>query len=150
MRNITDLISEDKKTDFKVLVKIQLENTTMDSELCIRETTSSYAKEQAIKTLKENNVNSFEIVSIVETNKIIRENNNFRENELDGKRIKLIQMGGNDPSPVEPGSEGTVLYVDDIGQLHMRWDNGGGLALIPGVDDYEVMESEQSLEEEII
>ena len=53
-----------------------------------------------------------------------------------GTRIKLINM--DDPwHPVEPGTEGTVQFVDDIGQIHMKWDNGRTLALVPGQDEFE-------------
>ena len=55
-----------------------------------------------------------------------------------GTRIKLIEM--NDPwNPVEPGTEGTVRLVDDIGQIHMKWDNGRTLALVPGQDEFEII-----------
>ena len=49
-----------------------------------------------------------------------------------GKRIKCIWM--NDPQPVEPQTKGTVDHVDDRGQLHVKWDNGRTLALIPHSD----------------
>jgi len=53
-----------------------------------------------------------------------------------GTRLELISM--NDPySPVEPGTRGTVAYVDDIGSIGMKWDNGRSLSLIPG-EDYAV------------
>ena len=53
-------------------------------------------------------------------------------------RIKLINM--DDPwNPVEPGTEGTVKLVDDIGQIHMKWDNGRTLPLVPGQDDFEII-----------
>lgn len=56
-----------------------------------------------------------------------------------GTRIRLINM--NDPwHPVEPGTEGTVKLVDDIGQLHMKWDNGRTLALVPGQDEFEIID----------
>lgn len=56
-----------------------------------------------------------------------------------GTRIKLINM--DDPwHPVEPGTEGTVKLVDDIGQLHMKWDNGRTLALVPGQDEFEIID----------
>ncbi len=52
-----------------------------------------------------------------------------------GTRIRLQQM--NDPyAPVPPGTEGIVDCVDDIGQIHMKWDNGRTLALIPGEDSF--------------
>ena len=54
-----------------------------------------------------------------------------------GKRIKMIKM--NDPYPVEPGTMGTVKFIDDNGQIHVNWDNGRTLAIIPRVDEYQIM-----------
>lgn len=52
-----------------------------------------------------------------------------------GTRIRLQSMS--DPyDPVPSGSEGTVMLVDDIGQIHMKWDNGRTLALVPGEDSF--------------
>ena len=56
----------------------------------------------------------------------------------EGTRIVLNWM--EDPfSPVAPGTCGTVQFVDDIGQIHMKWDNGRTLALIPGVDSFQMV-----------
>lgn len=55
-----------------------------------------------------------------------------------GTRIKLINMDDT-WHPVEPGTKGTVKLVDDIGQLHMKWDNGRTLAIIPGRDHFEII-----------
>ena len=66
----------------------------------------------------------------------------IREQYPPGTRIRLGEM--QDPySPVPSGTLGTVDLVDDIGQLHMKWDNGRSLALIPGVDDFGIVEPQQ-------
>ena len=51
-----------------------------------------------------------------------------------GTKIELDYM--EDPQAVPPGTKGTVEYVDDIGQIHVKWENGSGLALIYGVDHF--------------
>ena len=54
-----------------------------------------------------------------------------------GMRVRLICMSG------EPqmycGLEGTIRVVDDMGQIHVRWDNGSTLALNVDVDAFEVV-----------
>ena len=61
-----------------------------------------------------------------------------------GTRIRLNSMS--DPwSPVPEGTEGTVDMVDDIGQLHMKWDNGRTLALVPGEDSFSVIPQKQEM-----
>lgn len=63
-----------------------------------------------------------------------------------GTRLELISM--NDPySPVEPGTRGTVAYVDDIGSIGMKWDNGRSLSLIPGEDSFRKLTQEEIDEE---
>lgn len=59
----------------------------------------------------------------------------IREQYPPGTRIQLMQM--NDPyAPIASGEEGAVDFVDDAGQIHMKWDNGRSLALIPGEDSF--------------
>lgn len=55
-----------------------------------------------------------------------------------GAKIKLINM--NDKFAPPSGTIGTVDFVDDIGQIHVKWESGGSLALIIGEDDFEVIE----------
>ncbi len=46
----------------------------------------------------------------------------------------------NDPfAPIPDGTIGEVQYVDDAGNIHMKWQNGRTLSLIDGVDDFEVI-----------
>jgi hypothetical protein len=56
-----------------------------------------------------------------------------------GKRIKMIQM--NDPYPVEPNTTGTIMSVDDLGQIRVNWDNGRVLSVIPEEDEFEIFEN---------
>lgn len=44
-----------------------------------------------------------------------------------GTKILLKKMF--DPHPVPPGTVGCVKSVDDIGQIHMNWENGSTLSL---------------------
>lgn len=60
----------------------------------------------------------------------------------EGTRIELINM--NDPyNPVEKGMRGTVDVIDDAGQIFMNWDNGYGLAIVPGVDEFRKLTPEE-------
>jgi hypothetical protein len=62
----------------------------------------------------------------------------YKEMYPKGTRIELIDM--DDPyASIESGTKGTVEFVDDIGQIHMKWDNGRTLALIPGEDSFKVI-----------
>lgn len=52
-----------------------------------------------------------------------------------GTRVELIEM--NDPySKLTPGEKGTVRVVDDIGTVHVNWDCGSSLGLVPGEDSF--------------
>lgn len=45
-----------------------------------------------------------------------------------------MQSDGKPEKGMLKGLQGKVDYIDDAGQLHMHWNNGRSLALIPGVD----------------
>lgn len=55
-----------------------------------------------------------------------------------GTRVVLVEML--DLQAPKPGTCGTVLFVDDIGTIHMRWDSGGSLGLVPGIDRFAKIE----------
>ena len=62
----------------------------------------------------------------------------LRERYPAGTRIRLIQMD-DAFAPVPPGTTGSVAIIDDAGNIHMKWDNGRSLALIEGVDAFEII-----------
>ena len=67
-----------------------------------------------------------------------------------GTRVELVSL--EDPySRLPEGTRGTVDAVDDIGTIHVRWDNGSGLGIVPGVDTVrKVTEIGGSLKEQIL
>ena len=52
-----------------------------------------------------------------------------------GDKIRIIYMEG---EPQYSGKEGVVRTIDDMGQIHTT---AGSCAVIPGVDEFAVIES---------
>ena len=64
--------------------------------------------------------------------------NFVKEQYLPGTRIRLNSM--EDPyAPIAPGTEGVVDFVDDVGTIHMKWNNGRSLGIVPGEDSFSVL-----------
>lgn len=55
-----------------------------------------------------------------------------------GTKIQLISMR-DERYPVLPGTVGEVTHIDDMGTIHMKWENGSSLAIIPEVDSFKVV-----------
>ena len=57
-----------------------------------------------------------------------------------GDRVRLVRCS--DPfTRLTPGSEGTVTFVDDMGTVHVRWDDGHSLGLVAEAgDQWEVLD----------
>lgn len=51
-----------------------------------------------------------------------------------GDKVRILDMKG---EPQYDGKTGTVTHIDAIGQIHGTW---GGCALIPEIDEYEVID----------
>lgn len=72
----------------------------------------------------------------------------IKEQYPPGTRIRLNSM--EDPyAPVAPGTEGEVDFVDDIGTIHMKWDNGRALGIVPGEDSFSVLPPKLTTLEEL-
>ena len=54
-----------------------------------------------------------------------------------GTRIMLDYM--EDIQAVPAGTQGTVDHVDDMGTIHMKWDNGSSLGICPDTDRFHVI-----------
>ena len=65
----------------------------------------------------------------------------YKEMYPEGTLIQLDHM--NDPYPVPAGTMGVVVSVDDGGNVQVRWQDGGALAVIPEADQFHVVEDGQ-------
>ena len=54
-----------------------------------------------------------------------------------GTRVELVRMDDLQAPP--PGTQGTVLGVDDTGSLLMRWDTGSHLNVVYGEDTVRII-----------
>lgn len=72
--------------------------------------------------------------------KLYKESNvqELKEKYPPGTRIKLLKM--DDVQRPDVGTIGTVVGIDDIGSIHMKWDNGSSLAIVPDEDEFEIVE----------
>jgi hypothetical protein len=55
-----------------------------------------------------------------------------------GTRIRLDNTR-DEYTNLKPGDLGTVVHEDDIGTVHVKWDNGSTLGMIPGQDSWTVV-----------
>ena len=79
--------------------------------------------------------------------RLSRQAQRYKDSYPPGTRVMLLSM--EDPwAPVPSGTRGTVEVVDDIGQLHMKWDNGRTLALVPGEDSFRKLTDAELREEQ--
>lgn len=60
---------------------------------------------------------------------------------LRGRRVRLIST--TDPyTDLRYGDEGTIVLVDDLGTVHVSWDNGSSLGLVPHEDRWVTLDNQ--------
>lgn len=57
---------------------------------------------------------------------------------LVGRRIRLTKTTDK-LTKLLPGAEGTVNLIDDHGTVHVTWDDGSILGLVPEEDSWEII-----------
>ena len=67
---------------------------------------------------------------------------NLRKQYPVGTKIQLISMR-NEKYPILPGTIGEVTHIDDLGSIHMKWQNWLFSCLIPEVDSFKVVAAEK-------
>ena len=75
-----------------------------------------------------------------------REIAELRLNYPPGTRIMLEHMDDNWAVP--RGTRGSVTQVDDAGTIHMKWDNGRSLGIVPQVDKFRKLTEQERLAEQ--
>ena len=97
-----------------------------------------------VNVLVDNIVKNLNNVNMKE--KIYKSNiTELRNTYPEGTRIEIEYM--NDPQAVPSGTRGTVDYIDDAGQIHIKWDNGSSLAILPNEDNFRTLTNEEQLKE---
>ena len=55
-----------------------------------------------------------------------------------GDRVRLVRTG--DPyTALVSGDLGTVGFIDSLGTIHVDWDSGSALGLVPGEDSWVIL-----------
>ena len=55
-----------------------------------------------------------------------------------GLRVRLLSTTDG-YTKLKSGDEGTIDFVDDLGTVHVKWDEGSSLGLVPGEDRYTII-----------
>ena len=66
---------------------------------------------------------------------------NIKKYYKTGQKVRLIKMYDY-IAPIPPLTTGIIEYIEDIGQIHINWTNGSKLALVPNVDEFEILKAE--------
>jgi hypothetical protein len=63
---------------------------------------------------------------------------NLVKNLRVGQRVRAIQI--NDPyTRIKSGECGTIHFIDDLETIHVNWDSGSILGIIPEIDEFEII-----------
>ena len=66
--------------------------------------------------------------------------NKLRNKYPEGTKVRLINMDDIQAPP--KGTIGEVIYIDDLGTIHVNWENGSSLGLVPREDDWEIVKED--------
>lgn len=54
-----------------------------------------------------------------------------------GSRVELLHM--EDFNAVPTGTKGIIRYIDDIGTIHVDWNNRSSLGIVYGIDSFKII-----------
>lgn len=67
-----------------------------------------------------------------------KEKANLKAKYKKGTKVELIRMDDIQAPP--KGTKGVVVAVDDIGTIHVDWENGSSLGIVYGEDSCRIIE----------
>lgn len=65
-----------------------------------------------------------------------------REQYPVGSRVELLTMA-DDPKPIPNGTRGVIKSVDGMATVHVIWDDGRQLGVIPGIDQFRLLTDDE-------
>lgn len=80
-------------------------------------------------------------------NRLHRQAPSIRRDYPPGTRVLLLHMQ-EELHPIEDNTKGTVLSVDDIGDIECQFDNGRIMRLLPDADSFRKLTPEELQEEQ--
>ena len=63
-----------------------------------------------------------------------------------GDRVEVIRCY-DAYTKLRPGTQGTVSLIDQLGTVHVQWDDGRNLGLVPGQDEWRVIAADEESSE---
>lgn len=63
-----------------------------------------------------------------------------------GTVIELTADMDDKYAPIEKGMQGEIVSIDDVGTLHMKWQNGRSLGVVPSQDCFKVISKPEAQE----
>ncbi len=63
--------------------------------------------------------------------------NPFVDKTFIGRKVIIDFM--DDKNGVPEGTTGLITNVDDMGQIHVKWENGSTLAIVPETDRFRLI-----------
>ena len=61
----------------------------------------------------------------------------IKQQYVAGTKIELIKMYDFQAPPT--GTKGFIDFVDNLGTIHMKWENGSTLGLVVGTDEFKII-----------
>lgn len=150
----TEYSKENIKVIFDEIVIIkgdkvkQVDNEDLESNKSVEEISLFDSNFNVAKIISDNNEDIKDSNEVISDNKFedieiqvnTQENLEYKEIYNQGDTVILEEMVGEN---LPYGLKGIIRKVDDIGQIHINWENGSSLAIDPKIDKFEIIPKQE-------